>query len=83
MPVGRRSRVWTSNSVSSRRRIGLAGPALEQHVVRQDHRGAAVDREHLRDVLHEVELLVARGHPESGRATSVSSRASGRPRRPW
>ena len=38
---------------------GLAGAALEQHVVGQDDGGAAVDVQDRHDVLQEVELLVA------------------------
>src|SRR5262249_53202271 len=41
-----------------------AGAALEEHVVGHDHRGAAVDLQDRLHVLHEVELLVARGGPE-------------------
>ena len=37
---------------------GLAGAALEQHVVRHHDRGAAVALEHGPNVLHEIELLV-------------------------
>jgi hypothetical protein len=43
---------------------GLAGPALEQHVVGDDDGGAAVDLEQRLDVLDEVELLVRGGDPE-------------------
>ena len=42
----------------------LPGPALEQHVVRHDHGGAAVLLEQGLDVLDEVELLVGGGGPE-------------------
>jgi hypothetical protein len=38
--------------------------ALEEHVVGQDHRGAAVLLEDGEDVLEEVELLVAGAGPE-------------------
>ena len=43
---------------------GLAGAALEQHVVGHDDGGAARGLEHRADVLHEVELLVRGGRPE-------------------
>ena len=42
----------------------LADAALEEHVVRDDDGGAAVDVEDRRDVLDEVELLVRRGDDE-------------------
>jgi len=38
----------------------LARAALEQHVVRDHHRGMAVDFQKRVDVLHKIELLVAR-----------------------
>ena len=43
---------------------GFPGAALEKHVVRQDHGGAAGGLEHGADVLEEVELLVRGGGPE-------------------
>jgi hypothetical protein len=43
---------------------GFAGAAFEEHVVRQNHGGAAVLLEDGEDVLEEVELLVARAGPE-------------------
>jgi hypothetical protein len=46
---------------------GLAGPALEEHVVGHDDGGAAVDLEQRLDVLHEVELLVEVVVQKSGR----------------
>jgi hypothetical protein len=46
----------------------LARATLEQDVVRQDDSGAAIDGQDGLDVLNEVELLVARGHPRSRRA---------------
>ena len=42
----------------------LAGPALEQHVVRHDDGTAAVDLEQRLDVLEKVQLLVLRRRPE-------------------
>ena len=42
----------------------LARAALEQHVVRHHHRGAAVDLQQRVNVLHEVQLLVAGRGPE-------------------
>ena len=45
---------------------GLAGAALEEHVVGHDDGGAAVDLEQGLDVLDEVELLVRGRRPEVG-----------------
>ena len=45
---------------------GLAGAALEEHVVGHDDGGAAVDLEQRLDVLDEVELLVRGRRPEVG-----------------
>jgi very-short-patch-repair endonuclease len=42
----------------------LAGPALEQHVVRHDDGAAPVDLQQRLDVLQEVQLLVLRRRPE-------------------
>ena len=59
---------------------GLARPALEQHVVRHDYGRAAVLFERAEDVLHEVELLVARRRPEV--VADESSASPARARRP-
>ena len=42
----------------------LPRPSLEEHVIWQDHGGAAMLLEDREDVLEEVELLVARARPE-------------------
>jgi hypothetical protein len=55
----------------------LAGPALEQHVVRQDHCRAAVDVEDRGDALHEVELLGTAGTVRTERAETGSSPVTG------
>jgi len=52
---------------------GLAGAALEEHVVGQDDGGAAVDLEEAADVLEEVELLVAVVAQKSSRRISWRS----------
>ena len=64
MPVGRRSRVCTSNSLQQPAADRLAGAALEQHVVGQDDGRPAVDLEDRLDVLDEVQLLVRGGDHE-------------------
>src|SRR5437870_4983596 len=63
MPVGRRSRVWTSQSEQS-------GPdrfpsaTFEEHVAGNDHRGASVNFEKTSNVLDEVQMFVAGAGPE-------------------
>ena len=37
---------------------GFSGPALEQNVIRDDDRTAAIDLQHRLDILQEVQLLV-------------------------
>ena len=59
--------MWTSHSLEELAADGLAGAALEEHVVGQHDGGAAVDLQHGVDVLQEVELLVAGRWPRSRR----------------
>jgi hypothetical protein len=43
---------------------GLTRAALKQHIIRHDDGRAATNGQQTVDVLDEVELFVARGHPE-------------------
>ena len=54
---------------------GFAGAAFEEDVVGDDDGGAAVDLEHVDDVLDEVELFVAGGGPEVVALVCPASRA--------
>jgi hypothetical protein len=61
-PVERRSRVWTLHLSSRFLRTFLASPNLEQHVIRYDHGGAAIDFEQ-REYTHCELLFVGRRPP--------------------
>ena len=73
MPVGRRSKVWTSHCFS--RFVRTVSPApLEEDVVGDDDRSSAVDFEERLDVLDEIELFVF-GALVSGKALAAGSSA--------
>ena len=82
MPVGSRSSVCRSKSRQQLAPDRLAGTALEQHVVGQDHGRTAVDVQDRHDVLDEVELLVARGDDEVLPLDLAGPRATSRPSAP-